>query len=129
MGQLPNRVIIGFCKNKAFNGDRSLNPFNFEHFDINFLRLYVDGVQVPSRALKPDFTESKLYVEAYHTLFTGTGVHFLNEGNKISRTSYPFGYCLFAFPTEKPQMRSHLSSHLISCAKIADEISSDFSSA
>lgn len=110
MGQLPNRVIIGFCKNKAFNGDRSLNPFNFEHFDINFLCLYVDGVQVPSRALKPDFTKTKMYVDAYHTLFTGTGVHFLNEGNKISRASYPDGYCLFAFDLT-PDLSANASTH------------------
>ena len=25
------------------------------------------------------------------------GVHFLNEGNQISRESYPNGYCIFAF--------------------------------
>ena len=97
LGQLPKRIIIGFVNNKAFNGDRALNPFNFEHFNINFLCLYVDGVQVPSKPLQPDFGASNLYIDAYHTLFSGTGVHFLNEGNEISRESYPNGYCLFAF--------------------------------
>ena len=27
--QLPKRVVLGFVDNKAFNGDRKLNPFNF----------------------------------------------------------------------------------------------------
>ena len=97
LGQLPKRIIIGFVNNKAFNGDRALNPFNFEQFNINFLCLYVDGVQVPSKPLQSNFEDSKLYIEAYHTLFSGTDVHFLNEGNQISRESYPNGYCLFAF--------------------------------
>ena len=44
LSQLPKRIIIGFVNNKAFNGDRALNPFNFEHFNINFLCLYVDGL-------------------------------------------------------------------------------------
>ena len=44
LGQLPKRIIIRLVKNKAFNGDRALNPFNFEHFNINFLCLYVYGV-------------------------------------------------------------------------------------
>ena len=97
LGQLPKRIIIGFVKNKAFNGDRALNPFNFEHFNINFLCLYVDGVQVPSKPLQRNFRGNQLYIDAYHTLFSGTGVHFLNQGNPISRESYPNGYCLFAF--------------------------------
>ncbi|XP_020297950.1 uncharacterized protein F54H12.2-like [Pseudomyrmex gracilis] len=46
--QLPKRVIIGFVKNKAFNGDK-------------------------------------------------TGIHFLNEGNAISRDAYAHGYTVFAF--------------------------------
>ena len=96
LGQLPKRIIIGFVNNKAFNGDRAFNPFNFEHFNINFLCLYVDGVQVPSKPLQPNFRDNR-YIDAYHTLFSGTGVHFLNQGNQISRESYPNGYCLFAF--------------------------------
>jgi len=57
----------------------------------------VDGTQIPSKPLQPDFTKEKLYTDAYHTLFSGTGIHFLNEGNSISRENYPNGYCLFAF--------------------------------
>jgi len=30
--QLPKRIIVGFVDNKAFNGDRKLNPFNFNKF-------------------------------------------------------------------------------------------------
>ena len=45
LGQLPKRIIIGFVDNKAFNGNRTFNPFNFEHFSINHLSLYVDGAQ------------------------------------------------------------------------------------
>ena len=97
LGQLPKRIILGFVNNKAFNGDRKLNPFNFKNFNINFLCLYVDGVQVPSRPLQPDFKTNKAYIDCYHSLFSGTGVHFLNEGNDITREDYTNGYCLFAF--------------------------------
>ena len=96
LGQLPKRIIIGFVKNKAFNGDRTLNPFNFEHFGINYISLYVDGAQVPARQLQPDF-ENGLYAEAYQSLFSGTGTHFLNHGNSISRQAFSQGYCLFAY--------------------------------
>lgn len=97
LGQLPQRVIIGFTDNKGFNGDRKKNPFNFHHHNINYLSLFVDGVQIPSRPLQPDFTDKKHFVDAYHTLFTGSGTHFWDGGNNIHRSAYPEGKCLFAF--------------------------------
>ena len=63
---------------------------------MNFMCLYVDGVQVPSKPLTPDF-DKHLYADAYRSLFTGSENHFLNEGNGIARRDYPNGYCLFAF--------------------------------
>lgn len=96
LGQLPKRLILGLVSNLAFNGNRSLNPFNFHHQSLNFLALYVDGIQVPSKALQPNYKNRK-YVEAYQTLFSGSGIHFLNQGNSISRQSYPNGYCLYVF--------------------------------
>ncbi|XP_048506961.1 uncharacterized protein F54H12.2-like [Athalia rosae] len=110
LGQLPKRIIIGFVDNKAFNGDRTRNPFNFQHFKTNFLSLYVDGQQIPSKPLQPDFTKSRLYVDAYQTLFSGTGIHFLNEGNGISRADYPYGYCLTAFDLT-PDLSANSNTH------------------
>ena len=96
MGQLPKRLIIGFVPHNAYNGAKNLNPFNFKHYYLNYLSLYVDGVQIPSKPLQPDYTTGS-YIDCYHTLFTGTGIHFLNQGNAISRKDYPNGYCLYAF--------------------------------
>ncbi|XP_020298873.1 uncharacterized protein F54H12.2-like, partial [Pseudomyrmex gracilis] len=80
LGQLTKRVIIGFVENKAFTGDNKLNPFNFKNFNINFLSLYIDGMQVPTRPLQPSISrDSPFYIEAFHTLFSETGIHFLNE--------------------------------------------------
>ncbi|XP_012215829.2 uncharacterized protein F54H12.2-like [Linepithema humile] len=111
LGQLPKRVIVGFVDNRAFNGDRKLNPFNFRNYDINFFSLYADGMQIPSRPLQPNFSkDEKLYVEAYHTLFSGTGIHFLNEGNSISREDYAQGYILFAFDLT-PDLSVHCAGH------------------
>lgn len=110
LGQLPKRLVIGFVDNKSFNGDRSSNPFNFKNYNINFLCVYVDGVQVPSKPLQPDFKKNKLFVDAYHTLFSGTGIHFLNEGNSISREAYADGYCLFAFDLT-PDLSANQDSH------------------
>ncbi|XP_025158383.1 uncharacterized protein F54H12.2-like [Harpegnathos saltator] len=98
LGQILKHIIVGFVDIKAFNGARHLNPFNFQHYGINFFSLYVDGTQIPNRLLQPKFSGNEmLYSEAYHILFSGTGIHFLNETNSISREDYPAGYTLFAF--------------------------------
>lgn len=110
LGQLPKRIIVGFVDNKAFNGDRAMNPFNFQNYQINYLSLYADGLQVPSKPLQPDFTTANMCVDSYHTLFSGTGIHFLNEGNCISRSNYPRGYCLFAFDLT-PDLSANSSTH------------------
>lgn len=111
LGQLPKRLIIGFVDNKSFNGDRKLNPFNFQNYSINYLSLYVDGTQIPSKPLQPKFgTSSPLFVDSYHTLYSGTGIHFSNEGNDIDRDDYPNGFCLFAFDLT-PDMSAHCGTH------------------
>ncbi|XP_011630458.1 uncharacterized protein F54H12.2-like [Pogonomyrmex barbatus] len=111
LGQLPKRVIVGFVDNKAFNGDRKLNPFNFKNYGINFFSLYADGMQIPSRSLQPNFSKDEpLYIKAYNTLFSGTGIHFLNEGNSISREDYADGFTPFAFDLT-PDLSANCAGH------------------
>ncbi|XP_018359042.1 PREDICTED: uncharacterized protein F54H12.2-like [Trachymyrmex cornetzi] len=75
---------------------------------INFFSLYADGMQIPSRPLQSK--DEPLYVEAYHTIFSGTDIHFLNEGNSISRDNYANGYTLFAFDLT-PDLSANCAGH------------------
>lgn len=109
LGQLPKRVVLGFVDNKAFNGDKSLNPFNFQHFGINYLSLYVDGVQIPSKPLQPNF-DDELYVDAFHTLVSGTGICWDDDSCGIKRSEYPLGHCLFCFDLT-PDLSAGRSGH------------------
>ena len=84
---LPKRIIIGFVENKSSNGDNTMNSFNFKNVNIKFLCLYIDGVQVPSKPPQPNFLKA-LYIDSYHSLFSGCGVHFLNDGNDIAKGDY-----------------------------------------
>ena len=96
LGQLPKRLVIGMVENKAFNGDKEMNPYNFQHFDADYLALHVDGKQVPSKPLTPDF-ENGLCTRSYASLFTGTGYMGHDRGNQISCEEYARGFTLFAF--------------------------------
>ena len=96
LGQLPKRLVVGMLENVAFNGHRDKNPFNFQHFDVDYLALNVDGKQIPSKPLTPDFG-ADLCTRSYASLFSGTGYMGHDRGNQISRSEYAKGFTLFAF--------------------------------
>jgi len=96
-GQLPSRLVVGLVRNDAFNGVIGRNPFNFQHFDLNKISMYVDGQQQHSiKPLNPDFANG-CYVSSYLNLFSGTGKINKDDGNNIDREEYASGYTLYAF--------------------------------
>lgn len=105
LGQIPKRIVIGFVTNESLNGSYKHNPFNYQSFDLNYLCLYVDSKQIPSQPLTPDFSRGA-YVEAYQTLFSGSGIHWNDKGNEISYEEYGKGYTFFCFDCT-PDLSAH----------------------
>ena len=96
-GQLPTRIVIGLVTNRAFNGNVDDNPFNFKHFNLSEIAVYLDGQQQHAvRPIQPNYGDS-LYIRAYNSLFGGTGKLCKDEGLHIDRTDYADGYALYAF--------------------------------
>jgi len=96
-GQLPTRVVIGLVSNRAFNGHTESNPFNFQHFNLSEIALYLDGQQQHAiRPIQPDYEHGQ-YIRAYDSLFVGTGKLSRDEGLFITREDYANGYALYAF--------------------------------
>jgi hypothetical protein len=94
-GQLPKRLIIAFVDQQSFNGSISSNPYNFEHFDHNFIDVKSDATLF-LEPLEPNFDKA-LYMQSYTSLFNATGYNFSNKGPGISHYDYPRGYCLSVF--------------------------------
>lgn len=95
-GQLPTRLVLGCVDNDAFNGSYEKNPFNFKHFNLTQLKVYMDGQQHYVRPLELNF-DARQYITGYMSLFSGTGMHYSDEGNGINRDEYGQGYTLYAF--------------------------------
>ena len=93
-GQVPRRIVIGLVDTEAFSGKISKNPFNFQHYDLNFLCAHVDGERFPSRPLTPDFDNGH-FLEAYETLFVGTGVYNTDRTIDIKRQEFAHGYAMY----------------------------------
>ena len=110
MGQRPFAITLGLVENASFTGMFSKNPFNFQHFDLNFLCLNVDGKQVPTRPLQPDY-ENKAFIDCYETMFKGTRMYGDDVSHGLKRYEYPEGYCLYSFnlTPDKSDGQSHVS--------------------
>ncbi|XP_075753898.1 uncharacterized protein F54H12.2-like [Pelodiscus sinensis] len=96
LGQLPKQLVIGFVDNDTFSGSYVKNPFNFKHYNINFVALYVDGEQVPAKPLQPDF-ENGNCVREYMQLVQVSGKHRKGLALIIDHDEFAQGYTLFAF--------------------------------
>ncbi|KAL2104347.1 hypothetical protein ACEWY4_001215 [Coilia grayii] len=96
LGQLPKAIVIGFVDNDAFTGAYDKNPFAFKHFDVEFLALYVDGEQHPSKPFQPQYNNS-MAVREFYQLALSTGRHLKNKPLVIDRLDYMAGYTLYAF--------------------------------
>jgi hypothetical protein len=96
IGTLPKRCIIGLTRNSGFNGSFASNPYEFQNFNLNFLSLYVDSVQIPSKPFTPNYNNG-IYMREYCSLYSGTGIHYSDHGLDISHAEFPSGYTLYSF--------------------------------
>ena len=107
-GQKPEKVIVGFVKSKALNGDLLTNPYNFENCGINHMALYADGLPVGGNPLKMDFTETDgaAIMRAYTNLLMSSGKWRQDEGMALDKNHFISGSTLFAFQLE-PDFSHH----------------------
>ena len=108
-GIIPNSFVFGLVSVDASNGIYGKNPYNFAHFGVTAITLTANGEEIPFKQLAltyPKDPEGKIdaatddevdFVQAYNTLFSGTGKMYANTGLDISREEYAGGYALYAF--------------------------------
>ena len=96
-GLVPKTFVFGMVDSAAFNGNYKKNPYNFKTYTTSFLGVTVNGEEVPFRPLQLSYAAANpRYIEAYLTMFSGTGKLFYNAGNDISRDDFGNGYALYA---------------------------------
>ena len=108
-GIIPKSFVFGLVDLDAANGTYNSNPYNFQHFGVTNVSLTTNGEEIPFKQLSLKYpedvngeadpaTDDKLdFVEAYNTLFSGTGKIYSNAGLDITLEEYPGGYALYAF--------------------------------
>ena len=96
-GLVPKTFVFGMVDSAAFNGDYTKNLFSFKTLTASFIGITVNGEEVPFKPLQLSYTAATIrYIEAYLTMFSGTGKLFFDTGNDISRDDFKDGYALYA---------------------------------
>ena len=93
LGPMPKRIIIALLENAAMSGQYDLNPFYFNHHNVNFISIYVDGQPLPSKSLELNFSRNN-FIRAYHRLFCGFN---RDAGNYLTREEFADGHTIYAF--------------------------------
>ena len=99
-GILPKRLIIGFVEENAYAGDPKLDPYHFEHLNINQISLNIDGNTIPSIPYQPDFPNNCMreFVNLFRVLGQDEGIPQLD----LSYDDYKSKKTLFAFDLGGP---------------------------
>ena len=103
---VPTKVMICMVSNEALSGSYKKNPFNFQHFNVNFVEVSVDGESVPARAIQTKFKGTS-YTSQYVTAYTSLSRSHLpgQVEHSIERFDYGNGYAIFMFDME-PEIKA-----------------------
>ena len=89
-GKIPHKIVIAFVSSQRYNGNYSLNPFEFNHYNANTMSILVNDVYMPHRPLEMNFQKGQ---------FTSALCNVLREHPNviIDAKSFDNGYSLFVF--------------------------------
>jgi hypothetical protein len=126
-GLIPKTLVFGLVDSDAYNCLYTKNPFNFKNFGVSSV---VNGEDIPFRPISLHYAAATpRYIEAYGTLFSGTGKMYHNTGNDISRFEYPNGYTLYAFDLTPDMCGSSSHFNVVQKGNLSIEIQFDAANA
>jgi hypothetical protein len=96
-GKMPKLVVVGFVSNAAFNGTLGLNSFEFKHYNLSYIGLFLGGQSVPFRQpLTLDF-DNENYLKGFMSSIHALESYNQNESNGITLENFKKGHSLFVF--------------------------------
>jgi hypothetical protein len=96
MNQIPNRLTLAIVDSAAFSGGVNRNPFHFKTKNLNYLALHLDGKQIPSKPLTPNF-ETGQSIRAYYNTITSLGYANKGDGCGLDREDFQSGFTVYTF--------------------------------
>lgn len=94
-GKLPRSFIISFVSSKAFDGDHTSNPFVFEHFNLNYMNVYVNGEPIHAKAIQPKWADDGA-LKQYSWMLENIGLH-QDQSNGVSYEDFVSNSVFFPY--------------------------------
>jgi len=95
-GQLPKLVFLALVRNDAYNGAYNQNPFNFEHFNLDSLKLSDSSGTSHYEEYNPDFANNK-FAREYTALYKAMGIYNQADSIDITKNEFKNGFTIFGF--------------------------------
>jgi hypothetical protein len=95
-GVCPDKIVMAFVSAVACGGSYNTNPFNFKHYDLNFVNISVEGIPAPRGACKIDIGKGEFgpyFEELFRGILPANGEEG-QFGNGISQEAFANGTSL-----------------------------------
>ena len=97
LSQTPTRIVIGLVTSAAFNGSYKSDPFNFQHFGLQYLNVSLDGRTVATgKPLTCNFEQDQ-YARAFFNTNLAMGLIGRDAGIGLQYADFKHGNALYAF--------------------------------
>ena len=93
-GVLPTKILMGFVRSEAKQGDYRYNPINFQHFNVSSIHFKINGQMVNGEALKMNYANDDV-AQGFWSLMRMKKNR--DEGIHLERKDYKDGFALYAY--------------------------------
>jgi hypothetical protein len=121
-GLVPKTFVFGLVESEVFNSALKKNPYNFQHFNVSSIGITVNREEMPFEPLQLSYGAAPKYIEAFSTLFSGTGKMYYNTENDITREEFPKGYAVYAFDLTPDMCRASPHFNMVQKGNLAIDI-------
>jgi hypothetical protein len=105
-GTVPKRIVIFFVSTANYNGSYTTNPFNFNHFKVESLRLLKNGLDYPYPETITNFKSTPhAFMQSYHRMMMSLGFDYNDHVISITPEEYEKGFFFYSFlmtPDQEP---------------------------
>jgi hypothetical protein len=95
-GTFPKQILVGMMTSENLNGTQGTNPYHFQHFNLCYAALNVNGIYVPQEPYTPDF-DTHMVVREYREFCDNVGIGDKNMANLVTPKLWKGGCFLLAF--------------------------------
>lgn len=81
-GDIPESLVVGLVSSRAYSGNYTLNPYNFQHFNCNFAAFYVDGKSVRAQ-LQQRYLHFSLPVSVFRKTYKYYCASIFSESRRL----------------------------------------------